>query len=661
MAYENEWDRWSPRRDLAWNGANRRDFMNNYAQPVDSDSLSTWATNSEKLDNDYNMTGSRRIRGRGGNHLPPSATSVVVVTPVVPASGDPHHYRRPSNTRWRGEERSEALNRNSVEDFYVERAQDRDRRRPSSRNVNRRQTPSPHAIPLVPRTQSSSMDDHRRRQASVRKDEYRRNYFYEDDRNSGYREDFEGSYDSWSRSNNRDDHPPSMDSRSPRDEDDDKRYYNKSLRRGSSDSIRDGGHWMKGGRMQPRQQPEYSSRRGDFSVISDIQDSQADWQPTGSTQSDHSSRGGWLDRRRGQGGGGLRVASTIDSPSETSSTRGSFKVKRARYFGSASLSSSGVRSAKSRTTLSTRGTGGTDALSVLTDDRTAERAAAALVEDLRSKGFQLRGDGTIHSTGSSTFSKMKYPNGERYVASMLDDLESHREELRGSHSVDEGERYSTRPSNEGKATAGFSVISDIGSSTQHDSTTLTSATEEKETIERPGLRAMPSLMVNSLFDAQSSTEGTKLENSTISTKDSMFGKMKVLLSMGDSTTKDGGGGGGSSSGDRDKGESTNESSTLASSTVEDGGGGGGGNSVAETGKVTWGGEMPPLTASGARVPETVTKDHLFGLNHNISDLSSGPNVSVKPIHQEPESIIDRFIDHFLVGLRLTVAQPCRSS
>jgi hypothetical protein len=411
--------------------------------------------------------------------------------------------------------------------------------------------------------------------------------------------------------------------------------------------------------MQPRQRPEHSSSRGDFSVISDMQDSQAEWQQPGSTQSELSSRGGWLDRRRGREFGDPRVVSPVDSPSDRSSSRGSFKVKRARYFGSASLSSSGVGSAKSRTTLSTRGAGGTDALSVLTDDRSAERAAAALVEDLRSKGFQLRGDGTIHSTGSSTFSRQKYPNGERYAASMLDDLESHREGLRGSHSVDEGERYSNRPSNEGKATQGFSVISDIGSSTEQESTTLTSATEGKETIERPGLRALPSLMINSLFDAQSSTEGTKLENSTISTKDSIFGRMKVVLSMGDSTTNDGGGG---SSGGRDKSETTNESSTLASSsTVEDGGVGGGGNSVAETGRVTWGGEMPPLTASGARVPETVTRDLLFGLNQNVSDLSSGPNVSVKPIHHEPESLIDRFIDHFLVGLRLTVAQPCRSS
>jgi hypothetical protein len=658
MAYENEWDRWSPRRDLAWNAGHRRDFMDNYAQSVDLDSLSTWATNSEKLDNDYNTTASSRIRGRGGNHLPPSTTSVVVVTPVVPASRDPHYYRRPSNPRWHGE-RSDALDRNTDEDFYLEHAHDRDRRRPSSKNINRRRTPSPHAIPLVPRLQSSFMDDHRRRQASVRKDEYRRNYYYEGDRNYGYEEDFEGSYDSWSRSKNRDDHIPSMDSRSPRDIEDDKRHYNKSLSRGSSGSIPDGGHWIKGERMQPRQRPEYSSNRGNLSVVSDMQDSQAEWQQPGSTQSELSSRGGWLDRRRGRGVGGPRVVSPIDSPSDRSSSRGSFKVKRARYFGSASLSSSGVGSAKSRTTLSTRGAGGTDALSVLTDDRSAERAAAALVEDLRSKGFQLRGDGTIHSTGSSTFSRQKYPNGERYAASMLDDLESHREGLRGSHSVDEGERYSTRPSNEGKVSQGFSVISDIGSSTEQDSTTLTSATEGKETIERPGLRALPSLMINSLFDAQSSTEGTKLENSTISTKDSIFGRMKVVLSMGDSTTNDGGGG---SSGDRDKSDTTNESSTLASSsTVEDGGVGGGGNSVAETGRVTWGGEMPPLTASGARVPETVTRDLLFGLNHNVSDLSSGPNVSVKPIHHEPESLIDRFIDHFLVGLRLTVAQPCRSS
>ena len=265
-------------------------------------------------------------------------------------------------------------------------------------------------------------------------------------------------------------------------------------------------------------------------------------------------------------------------------------------------------------------------ISVLTEDRSAEVAAAELVDKLRSEGFQLRGDGTILSTGSSACRK-----DDKYAkdAQGIDDLEDTNEQLRGSNSVEDGERYTFNPREEKNEQSTYT-------DTLHK---LDSSVEGGTRNELRKLSYMNSLIDDSL----STTDRGTYDNSTISTRDTKSTEKKIAISM--SKLKDGN----KKDEEGTKSANTEEDNSMTVSTIP--------STLVSKKQLTWGGEMPPLTSSGTRVPETVSKDPKNAIQEDFSDLSSGPTASIATSVQ-PADPMGRVMDQLLLALRLAVVQPC---
>ena len=322
-------------------------------------------------------------------------------------------------------------------------------------------------------------------------------------------------------------------------------------------------------------------------------------------------------------------------------------------------------SKSSRFTVSTRGTLGTeDRLTVLTEDRSAEVAATTLVNDLRSNGFELRGDGTILSIGSSSTEGVveRYKNSDMGDFLSLDSYES--DQLRDSFSADGNERYIVqRAGSRTKVRKGESLSRERDSV---DEVLHVFDIFDEETLGGSGVH----LELNSILGNDSSTDretSNQHDNSTISTKETKSANKMVAISLAGSTLNgnnmfaraengedshednysDNEGYGSQKSNSSQKETSTFDFSTVFSTVGE------------STKRLTWGGEMPPLTSYGSRVPETVSKHFQIGINQNVSDLSSGPNVSISSLKNQDS--IGRFAEQFLVALRLAVVSPCGKS
>ena len=309
-------------------------------------------------------------------------------------------------------------------------------------------------------------------------------------------------------------------------------------------------------------------------------------------------------------------------PSETSTLTSSSK-RGFRLFRSGFSSGSSKGSRFSRSSKPSLGT--MDRISVLTEDRSAEVAANNLVDDLRTKGFQLRGDGTILSTGSSACRK-----GDRYAkdGSDPDALEEYNQ-LRGSKSLDEDERYKVQPRDtKPEQSTTMDTFGRYGSS-------LGGSTRDEDT------RLSPILMNSLIDDAQSSTEGSRTyDNSTISTRDTKSTQKKIDISISKLKNER----------DDDGTKTTNsDDNSVTISTVT--------STLASTKRLTWGGEMPPPTSSGSRVPETVSKDLKYALRNDFSDLSSGPNTSIAQSIQQ-EDPMGRIMERVLLAIRMSIIQPC---